>query len=394
MHEGRCHNMNQLFYFILLFTSLIITKPLMAQKKYNLHWSVAATLPNYNNDTVLQPGVAGAFAGVHNNILIIAGGANFPAGMPWEGGKKMYHNEIYILTHKSGKKYNWFTKKKFLLSQPIAYGASVSSDSGVICVGGENEQGISTGVFAIRWDNKKAHIMFETLPELPLPLTNVSATICGDVVYVGGGETTGAVSDKFMCLDLKNLQAGWQQLPSIPMPVSNAVMVAAAGEKSHSLFLIGGRRKTNSGISELYSSVLEFDLLKKAWISKTPLPYALAAGTGVVDNNHEILLFGGDRGAVFNKTEQLMVAIDNEKDATKKQLLLEEKRKLQINHPGFSDALLSFNMITDKWEQAGIIHFNTPVTTTAVKWNRCVFIISGEIRAGVRTPQILSAKIF
>lgn len=366
----------------------------MAQKKYNLQWTVAASLPNNNKDTIPHPGVAGAFAGVNNNVLIIAGGANFPAGMPWEGGKKMYHNEIYILTHQSGKKYRWFTKKKFLLSQPIAYGASVTSDSGIICIGGENDQEISARVFAIRWDNKMADIIFETLPELPLPLTNVSATICKDVVYVGGGETTGSVSDKFMCLDLKNLQAGWQQLPAIPMPVSNAVMIAPPGKKSHSIVVIGGRRKTTSGISEIYSSVLEFDRLKKVWINKSPLPYALAAGTGFAVNEQQLLLFGGDQGIVFNKTEQLMVAITNEKDTEKKQALIKEKNNLQINHPGFSHTILSFNLIHNKWDKAGTIPFNTPVTTTAVKWGQCVFLTSGEIRAGVRTPQILSAKIF
>ena len=33
-----------------------------------------------------QPGVAGPFAGVHRDALIVAGGANFPDKMPWEGG--------------------------------------------------------------------------------------------------------------------------------------------------------------------------------------------------------------------------------------------------------------------------------------------------------------------
>ena len=30
-----------------------------------------------------NPGVAGAFAGMSNGVLLVAGGANFPNGYPW-----------------------------------------------------------------------------------------------------------------------------------------------------------------------------------------------------------------------------------------------------------------------------------------------------------------------
>src|SRR5687768_12914680 len=75
---------------------------LWAQDAANNHigWSVPATLPPPEGAT-LQPGMAGASAGVHNDVLLIAGGANFPDGMPWEGGQKKHHNDVYVLQRDS-----------------------------------------------------------------------------------------------------------------------------------------------------------------------------------------------------------------------------------------------------------------------------------------------------
>ena len=72
--------------FLMFFTANI-----SAQKKQELklQWTVAAELPvTANGEPAL--GFAGMVAGVHNNKLIIAGGANFPEAMPWNGGKKKY----------------------------------------------------------------------------------------------------------------------------------------------------------------------------------------------------------------------------------------------------------------------------------------------------------------
>jgi len=45
----------------------------------------------------LAPGMAGIIAGTHGGVLIAAGGANFPDKMPWDGGKKIYYDEIFGL---------------------------------------------------------------------------------------------------------------------------------------------------------------------------------------------------------------------------------------------------------------------------------------------------------
>src|SRR5262245_30770851 len=125
-------------HFFYLF-SLFYSKPIPAQDSLRIHWSIATALPAINGSTK-NPGLAGAFIGVHNNVLLSGGGANFPSGMPWEGGKKVYHDEIYVLQKNKAGKFIWIDSGKSKLKTKIAYGASASTVHGVVCIGGENEQ--------------------------------------------------------------------------------------------------------------------------------------------------------------------------------------------------------------------------------------------------------------
>src|SRR5512143_304145 len=47
-------------------------------------------------------GVAGCFAGASGGALIVAGGANFPDGFPWQGGRKAWHRAVWVLTSPAG----------------------------------------------------------------------------------------------------------------------------------------------------------------------------------------------------------------------------------------------------------------------------------------------------
>ncbi len=382
----------KLFLLSIFCLDLFSPVTILAQKTAGIKWSAVAELPPVGG-TQKNPGVAGAFCGMHNNVLLVAGGANFPDSMPWQGGKKKYWDDIYILTKPIIRNFGW--SKKYSdgdckLKQKVAYGASVTTDDGVVCVGGENENVISKEVFLLQWDAENRQVIIKELPGLPLALTNASAAASEKIIYVAGGETPNGVSDKFFSLDLANTSVGWKELRVIPKPISHAVMLSPSPEK---IFLIGGRRKTATGISELYNSVFEFDIISGHWEEKRELPYALSAGTGIVKSKNIILLFGGDKGETFHQTEILLTAIAEEKDDVKRKKLVEQKNKLQQNHPGFSPEILQYDITKDEWKLEGVTPFVAPVTTSAVKWKEYVFIPSGEIRAGVRTPQILRGKL-
>ncbi len=101
------------------------------------NWSHLDELPPATEDGV-QPGLAGAFSGMHDGYLIVAGGANFPKGLPWvkkadgSSPRKIYHPDIYILDEDSG----WRVADQ-KLPHGYSYGVSLSTAEGILCVGGE-----------------------------------------------------------------------------------------------------------------------------------------------------------------------------------------------------------------------------------------------------------------
>lgn len=371
---------------------MISSSPISAQKKssHSAHWKIVAVLPAAKGQQKAL-GFAGPAAGVYENKLFVGGGANYPDSMPWQGGKKKYYNDIYVYT-KEGKKVVKY-KKTFKLAANIAYTANCSTSQGILFAGGENEEGISNKAELLQWDSGVQNVIIKNLPDLPVAVTNAAATVNGNIIYVAGGETATVVSDQFYSLDLGNIASGWKQLPPLPKPVSHTVLSVQSNGQDSCIYLTGGRKKNTNGISDLYSSVFEFDIKKNQWSEKKSLPYPLCAGTGIAFGSNCILLFGGDRGETFHKVETIIAAINAEKDETKKQELVRQKNKLLASHPGFSKKMLLYNTLTDEWKEMGNIPFDTPVTTVALQWGKKVLIPCGEIKAGVRTPQILSAKL-
>jgi N-acetylneuraminate epimerase len=381
--------MNYVTVTLLFF--LFSTADVSAQKSKvkSIEWDIAGVLPSTNGKPL---GFAGPVVGVNNDVLIVGGGANFPDSMPWLGGKKKYYNDLYVFKKDSKDSLVFF--KSFKLSFSVAYSANVSTNNGIVAAGGENENGISNKVLSIQWNESIQDISINNLPDLPFAITNASAAVHDHKIYLAGGEMMNEVSNHFLFLDLNDVEAGWKSLPSLPKPISHTVMVVQSNGKSDCIYLIGGRKKNTNSPSDLYSSAFQFDLKTKEWKEKRSLPYTLSAGTGVAIGTNSILLFGGDNGATFHKTEELIFAINNSNDAASKAQLTTEKIKVQSTHPGFCKQVLLYNTKKDEWKAVGCIPYDSPVTTTAVKWNSEIVMPGGEIRAGVRTPQILSAKIF
>jgi len=367
---------------------MLTTDAIWAQKKGAVQWKIAAELPAANGQEK-SLGVAGPVTGVNHDVLLVAGGANFPNAMPWLGGKKIYYSEGFVFK-KANDSLNYF--KRFKLPFSIAYTANCSTPKGVVAAGGESENGISNKVLLLQWNNATETVEVNYLPDLPLALTNAAIACNENIIYLAGGETKESVSNRFFSFDLENFSAGWKELSLLAKPVSHAVMVVQSNGHHNCIYLIGGRKKNAGSTSDLYASVYQFDLSTNKWQQKKSLPYALSAGTGVTTGDNGILVFGGDRGETFHKTELLIAEIATEKDEAKQQQLNQEKTALQASHPGFSNEVLLYNAKKDKWTKADCIPFDAPVTTTAVKWEGDVFIPSGEIKAGVRTPRILKTE--
>lgn len=356
-----------------------------------IEWREAGTLPGGDGQAT-HLGLAGPVSGIHNNVLILGGGANFPDSMPWLGGKKRFYDDLYLF-RRTNEEYTLLDDKRFKLPYRAGYGASCSTSKGVLYAGGENENGLLRTVVLIRYESLDNELLIDQLPDLPFAVANASVATDGKNVYLAGGETAEGVSDKLLYLDLNAPHAQWTALTILPQPVSHSVLALHSNGSRRSLYLIGGRKKNKTGPSDFFYTNYRFDLGEDRWEQMSSLPYAISAGTGWSNGECDILLFGGDAGRAFNKTEELIAAISREDDPLKREVLNQQKTALQAGHPGFSKEILYYDACGDAWSVIGTLPFEVPVTTTAVEAREGeVLIPSGEIRAGVRSPLILMGK--
>jgi N-acetylneuraminate epimerase len=389
--------MNKPFFPLILTFFIMSTIPSFSQKTdiNHIEWRTAAQLQN--TDGTVSLGFAGAINGISNDALIVTGGANFQDKMPWEGGKKHYSKEIHLLQKTNGQ-YTWNKNVQSTLPEPIAYCGTTSTDSGVVYVGGENENGLSNKAFALHWNPSKNEVEVKALPNFPLAITNIALTHIGNVVYALGGDEAKKSSDLFFCLDLNCSNPEWKALPKLPIALANAVAVVQKGKEGKTIYVVGGRTKTPSGISDLHNTTFSFNLKKQIWetcavISDGINTTNFSAGAGVPVGSHSVLIVGGDNGLTFHKIETYLSQIAQTDNPEEKAKLIAEKNILNTTHQGFYKGMLLYNTLTNTWSKLGELPFLAHVTTTAVLWNKEIVLSNGEIKPGIRTPDVMIAKI-
>lgn len=361
-------------------------------EKLALSWLEFPGIPPASSESV-QPGLAGPIAGAHGNFVLVAGGANFEDGLPWRGGKKKYHDEIFLLEKTSSGNYSWKEVPE-KLPYPMAYPACVSTSEGVVSIGGEDFDSPVKDVFLFSFQDGKVNRT--SLPELPVAISSAGAAAIGNELFVAGGLVASGASSAFYSLDMKNTANGWRVLPEIPVAFSHAVVVSQADENETCIYVIGGRNKT-SEVSTFLSSVWKYTPSIQKWslegdIISDGKTLALSAGTGIAVGSHHIVLFGGDPGIFFNRTERMNAALEKV-SGEEKQKLWNEKDSMLTNHPGFSKDIMAFNTLSKTWGKIGEIAGESPVTTTAFSWNGKIVIPSGEVRPGIRTPNVIGVDI-
>lgn len=373
-----------------------------------MQWEEVTVLPPAKGE-LIQPGLAGAFAGVDDDVMLIGGGANFPQGLPWEGGPKVWWDTVFVLERKVGETavtYEW-AEEQGKLPKAAAYGVSIPLDNGVLCVGGCDAKSCFSEVIALQWDETKRAVVTVDYPPLPRPLAFMAGARVGDWVFVAGGQEAmdgGRPTKNFFGLDLSQRSAGadqfkWVELPAWDGPSRILPVMAAHGK---SVYLWSGRKPDpDGGPTVLLTDAYSFDTASKSW---TKLPdvemedsgaRCLMAAASIAkpgDPSDGVLVFGGADGVLMQILEHngRKARSDNRKEA-------EAFGKFNIallqNHPGFSRDILSFDPGSGSWSSVGSFPDFCPVTTPAVQWGEAVFLPSGEIRPGVRTGRIWKGTI-
>lgn len=362
-------------------------------KKLVLKWQELPAIPPSFGESV-QPGLAGPVAGAHGGFVMVAGGANFEDGLPWRGGKKKYHDEIFLLEKTASGDYSWKEGSE-KLPYPMAYPACVSTSEGVVSIGGEDFDSPVADVFLFSFQDGKVNRT--SLPELPQAISSAGAAAIGNELFVAGGLVASGASSAFYSLDMKNTVSGWRILPEIPVTFSHAVVVSQEDENEMCIYVIGGRNKTCE-VSTFLSSVWKYRPSIQKWSLEGDIisdgnSLGLSAGTGIAVGSHYIVLFGGDSGIFFNLTERMNAALEKVSGEEERQKLWQEKDAMLTNHPGFSKDILAFNTLSKSWEKVGEMAGESPVTTTAFSWNETIVIPSGEVRPGVRTTKVIGFEI-
>ncbi|MBC9868784.1 MAG: hypothetical protein F7O42_13075 [Opitutae bacterium] len=161
---------NAFFLHFLFFVSLQTGSTGNEPSTY-LSWSHLADLPPVGDQSE-SLGVAGPYVGVHDDALIVAGGANFPK--PYWGEDKVWHDDIWVL-ERSGK---WI--KGGTLPRPLGYGASVSLSQGVLCMGGNDANQTYNDVFLLKWDPGSKTVEQKSMPNLPGTVAFTMAATIGN----------------------------------------------------------------------------------------------------------------------------------------------------------------------------------------------------------------------
>ena len=299
------------------------------------------------------------FAGVSGGELIAAGGANFPDKKPWEGGKKMWHDTIFVLEKPDGA---W--KRAGKLPRPLGYGVSATWRESVVCVGGSDTSRHYADCFRLEWRGDKLET--KPLPPLPKPIANASGALLGDTFYIAGGaekpDSTRALKT-FYALDLAAAQLAWRELEPWP---GAARMLAVAAVQDGSFFLVSGADLSPDADGKPVRTYLK-DAYRftpgKGWKRIADLPRAAVAAPSPAPT--------------LGETQFLVVSGD---DAT-------QLATPQQQHKGFPRTTLSYNTRTDRWSESAPT-LAPRVTVPTAQWNGAWIIISGEQRPGVRSPEV------
>lgn len=364
-----------------------------------LQWSINSRLP-LNPEQINQRGLAGSYSGIINNKLVVAGGANFPDSLPWEGGTKHYWSDIYVLSLNGEEEWKVFPDT---MPRELAYGESITLSEGILLIGGENSNGVYKNVYLLQLNGENMEPSFMAWPDLPVPLTNMTGALIDNKIYIAGGQEKlgeGPATSHFFVLDLHNKLDGWKRLK--PWPGPPRAFAVSAGQSDgfdNAFYLFSGRNFGPERPTEILLDGYEYNPRLDRW-KKIDTPdgpqFPVMAGSAMASGENHILFIGGDDGALMKRQIALQQELDSLRSTGGNSVSIDSLSNEILNnlntHPGFSRDVLFYHTITNTVTKSGEVPFAVPVTTNLIQTGERFLITSGEVRPGVRTPEILSGK--
>ena len=346
------------------------------------NWKVAGLLPTPAGFAE-SIGVSGAFAGFIGDKLIVAGGANFPYAPVLDGGAKEFYNDIFVF---DVNKDNTITSVGTgMLPKKLASGITLKKDDNTLYfVGGENSNGDSSAVYEITLADNNVNV--KEIATLPFTFAFGAAALKDNMIYLAGGRQNKASSNKTWAynIDTKETTA----LSPIPSEARVQTPFVFVNDK---LYVFNGLGAVTTTLTDNYV----YDTSSDTWsaLEKTTLngkPFTTAGGSAGILNENEVLVLGGVNKEVFDDAvSNLNTLKGDELNAYKQDYFNRTPEQF-----GFSKEQMVYNIENNTWYSLGVndFHGGAGPFPIIIKDGK-VWHVSGEVKAGVRVPEIRVGSI-
>ena len=383
----------------------------------------ASFLPVPALDAFGGQGVSGAFAGVANDEVLVAGGCNFPDTPAAEGGQKVFYTDIYALslTKLNGgydTSFGW--QRVGSLPCALAYGTSVTTPQGVVCLGGTSDGQKSEDYAALLTLDGSGAVASRDLPPMPVSLDNFAAAYGDGFIYVAGGQSNGTPNHKAFRLKWplpaswfdSQTGAAWEELPDMPGPARvQPVAVVQKAAIGPNFYLLGG---FDARYRKAVANGVYYDPRKNNWFATSLIQTApsltgraggesaLVGASALPSGAAHILCFGGVNKEIFEAAlERNALIADTTTTAEQLAQLRDEAYAYMTQEPAwykFRSSILVYHTVTDSWAEL----FDSPliaragaavVPLAAPSGALSALIIGGEEKPGVRSADATRVDI-
>lgn len=378
---------------------IILTACTETQKEQSMKIDIT-TLTTQGLQGDLQKGVSASYAALIDDNLLVAGGCNFPDKLGFEGGKKVFYDEILLFNKTQNQ---WQTIGK--LPEAAAYGVSVSIPDGYLWIGGQTATNSLANCYKVQYSKEKA-LTLNSFPALPEPLDNFSGASVGSKVFVAGGNASGKASNKVFYINTAT-DKEWKQLPDFPGDARVQPVLAAIEKDNDTLLYVlggffGGDATKTPTMGE---KVLAFSLKQQQWhevaLQENPNKeiFSLTGATALAIDNRYIACFGGVNHSLFINTITDLYHLGKDTSLTDEQRKQKNYNYMShymtqpIAYYKFNQECYLFDTHTKQWSVLNIQPDFARAGATLVGTPSEFYLIQGELKPGVRSPKTYKLKI-
>ena len=378
---------------------IILTACTETQKEQSMKIDIT-TLTTQGLQGDLQKGVSASYAALIDDNLLVAGGCNFPDKLGFEGGKKVFYDEIL---HFNKTQNQWQTIGK--LPEAAAYGVSVAIPDGYLWIGGQTATNSLANCYKVQYSKEKA-LTLNSFPALPEPLDNFSGASVGSKVFVAGGNASGKASNKVFYINTAT-DKEWKQLPDFPGDARVQPVLAAIEKDNDTLLYVlggffGGDATKTPTMGE---KVLAFSLKQQQWhevaLQENPNKeiFSLTGATALAIDNRYIACFGGVNHSLFINTITDLYHLGKDTSLTDDQRkqknydYMSHYMTQPIEYYRFNKECYLFDTQTKQWSVLDTQADFARAGATLVGTPNEFYLIQGELKPGVRSPKTYKLKI-